>query len=82
MKTSNFLNLNKKDFWKGLIVALFSSAFATIGTAIAMIADYSTFSFMTLLKAFGIGAFAGACGYLSKNLFTNSEDEFMKKEIK
>lgn len=80
MENSTFLSLNKADFWKGLIVAGFGSAVSTIGTAASMITDFSSFDWMMLLKAFGVGAIIGFTGYLSKNLFSNSSGEIFKKE--
>lgn len=77
---SEFLKLKQSDFWKGLIVAGFSSAVSTIGAAASMIVDFSAFEWSTLLKAFGIGAVIGFSGYISKNLFSNSEGKPFKKE--
>lgn len=79
-QTSKFLQLKSKDFWEGLIMAGFSSATATIGTACSMIADFTAFEISTLTKAFGIGAVIGFSGYLSKHLFTNSDGNILKKE--
>ena len=82
MKNSEFLKLKKSDFWKGLIVACFGSAISTISTAISMITDYTDFKWKTLLYAFLIGFISGLSGYLSKNLFTNSNGDPLKKEVK
>ena len=79
-QNSKFLQLKSKDFWEGLIMAGFSSATATIGTAAAMVADFTTFGISTLVKAFGVGAVIGFSGYLSKHLFTNSDGQALKSE--
>lgn len=77
---SKFGKLSKVDFWKGLIVAAFSAATTTVGTAAAMIMDFTTFEWMSLLKAFGVGLIIGLSGYLPKNLFSNSDGKPFKKE--
>lgn len=79
-KNSKFGQLSKADFWKGLIVASFSGATTTVGTAAAMITDFVAFDPMTLAKAFGVGLVIGLTGYLPKNLFSNSDGEVFKKE--
>lgn len=79
-KKSKFGQLSKADFWKGLIVASFSGAITTVGTAAAMITDFIAFDWMILVKAFGVGLVIGLTGYLPKNLFSNSNGEPFKKE--
>ena len=80
MENSKFLQLKSKDFWEGLIMAGFTSAVSTIGTAAAMVADYAVFEWTTLARAFGIGAIIGFCSHISKHLFTNSDGEPLKLE--
>lgn len=64
------------DLAKGLITA----AFAAVAGIILPLVQSGSFdiNWMTVLKAALVAAF----GYLSKNLFTNSEGQFMKKEPK
>lgn len=72
---SPFLTLNSQDFIKGLVVAVLSSVIAIL---------YSTVQTGSLVfdwKAIGTVALTSALGYIMKNLFTNSNDELMKKEI-
>lgn len=72
---SPFLNLNSQDFIKGLVVAVLSSVIAIL---------YSTVQAGSLAfdwKTIGTVALTSALGYIMKNLFTNSNDELMKKEI-
>ncbi len=80
MNNSEFLKLKSVDFWKALIVAGFSSAFTTLSAAIAIITDFTNFDWKILGAAFGVGMIGGFSGYLSKNLFTNSNGEPFKKE--
>ena len=79
-KNSKFGQLSKADFWQGLIVAVFGAATSTIGTAAVTIADFASFEWTTLIKAFGVGAVIGLAGYLQKKIFTNSQGQFLKKE--
>jgi hypothetical protein len=79
---SEFLKLKKVDFWKGMIVAGFSTAVSTIGTWATIIIESQSFewSWITLAKAAGVGFIGGFSGYISKNLFSNSDGEPFKKE--
>lgn len=73
---SPFLTLNLKDFLKGLLVAVLTAVVTII---------YNTVQASSLAfdwKAIGTVALASAIGYIVKNLFTNSNNEFFKKEIK
>lgn len=73
MKSSIF-TLNKADFLKGLIIAVL--------TAVITVA-YNTVQTGTLSfdwKAISTAAASAALAYIMKNLLTNSEDEFLKKE--
>lgn len=77
---SEFGKLKTMDFWKALVVAGFSSAITTLSAAIAMVTDYATFEWKTLVYAFGIGMIGGFSGYLSKNSITNSDGQMFTKE--
>jgi len=72
---SPFLNLNSQDFIKGLVVAVLSAVITIIYNTVQ--AGSLTFDW----KAIGTVALTSALGYIMKNLFTNSNDELMKKEI-
>lgn len=82
MEKAKFLNLNKQDFWKGLIVAIFGTILSTVGTWATLVINSENFdwSWETLLKVAVVGFIAGLTGYLSKNLFSNSGGEVFKKE--
>jgi len=71
---SPIFTLNKADFLKGLIIAVL--------TAVITVA-YNTVQTGTLSfdwKAISTAAASAALAYIMKNLLTNSEDEFLKKE--
>ncbi len=73
---SPFGKLNLADFGKGLLVAVGSAVFSVIYSTIQ--AGSLTFDW----KAIGITALSAALAYLSKNLFTNSNNEVAKPESK
>jgi hypothetical protein len=69
---SNFLNLNAKDFIKGLIVAVFGALFAGVLELLKagpFVFDWATFQPIVFT------ALSAGLAYLSKNLFQNSEGE-------
>jgi hypothetical protein len=68
---ANFFNLNARDFTKGLIL----SSIIGVMTYLTQIAA-DEFSW----KKLAIAVVITFCGYLVKNLFTNSDDRFAKKE--
>ena len=73
---SNFLKLNVNDLVKGFVVAFLSAAL----TGIVAILDSSALpSIDDLQKAAVVGGTAGL-SYLIKNLFTNANDELLKKD--
>ena len=69
MKQSNFLSLNGNDFLKGLLMAVLVPIFTIVQQSLE--AGVLTLNF----KAICIAAVAGAVGYLTKNLFTASENK-------
>lgn len=73
---STFLKLNTKDFIKGLLIATLTSVVTFIYTIIQagdLVFDW---------KAIGMAALSAALAYITKNLLTNSNDEFLKAENK
>jgi hypothetical protein len=76
MKSSLFLKINLIDFVKGLILAVLTS----IVTIIHSTLENSSLTFDWNL--IGITAVTSAIGYLVKNLLTNSQGQFLKKEVK
>lgn len=74
--TSGFFRLNTTDFVKGLIVAVFGGVIALISASI----EVGSLDFDWAL--IGKTALLSALAYLTKNLFTNSNDEPLTKERK
>jgi hypothetical protein len=73
---SQFFNLNLKDLAKGAIVAIISA----VVTAIIPVIESGTLPTIEQLKAAGWMALTAGVSYLLKNLFTNSDDSFLKGE--
>lgn len=74
---SNFLQLNTRDFIKGLIVA----AICTFLTGMyQLIASGGVINWLTV-KPVVIAAIGSAVSYLTKNLLTNSKGDFMQREV-
>lgn len=82
MERSQYGKLSKTDFWKGFIVAGLGSAITTISTWATLAISNGLFDWewVTLGKTALVGFIAGLSGYLSKNLFTNSNGEPFKPE--
>jgi len=74
MKSSPIFKLNVNDFVKGLLLAVIASVAAIIKTTIE--SGSLAFDWPTIGKY----ALIAALSYLTKNLFTNSDDQFAKKE--
>lgn len=73
---SLFFTLNKVDFIKGLVIAVLTAIITVVYTTI----QSGVFSFDW--KAISIAALSAALAYITKNLLTNSNDEFLKKDPK
>lgn len=73
---SSFFNLNKRDAINGLIVAFLSAALA--GTIAAL--EAGVLPSLDALKSDAIFGLKAAGAYLLKNLFTNSQDQFLAVE--
>ena len=71
---SGYLKLTQHDFTKGLIVSVLSSVLTIMYQTI------ESGSFKFDWKAIATVAAMSAMGYILKNLVTNSNDEFLKKE--
>jgi len=76
--SSKFLNLNTRDFIRGLIVTIIC---AFITGFYQLIASGFTINWMTL-KPVVIAAVGAGVSYLTKNILTNSKGEFMSAEEK
>lgn len=73
MKSSLF-TLNKSDFVKGLVIAVLTGIITAAYTSV------QDGSFKFDWKAISITAISAAFAYITKNLLTNSNDEFLKKD--
>ena len=73
MKSSIF-TLNKLDFVKGLVIAVLTSVITIIYDTVQI--GSLTFDW----KAIYTAAASAALAYILKNLLTNSNDEFLKKD--
>lgn len=76
MKSSAFLKIDLIDFAKGLLIAILTSVLTIIQTTLENLS--LTFDW----KLIGTTAITSALGYLVKNLLTNSQGQFLKKEVK
>ena len=76
MKRSNFLNLNWRDFLKGLLLAMLSAVI----TFIYEVVQAGTAFDSEFFKAMGIVAVSTLLAYLMKNLFENSSGDLAKSE--
>ena len=73
---SKFLNLNAKDFFRGLFVAIMA---AILTGVIEMLDTGVVFSWLTI-KPVLIAGVSAALSYLLKCLLTNSQDQMFKRE--
>jgi ABC-type Fe3+-siderophore transport system permease subunit len=73
---SKFFNLNWRDFFKGLAVAI---ATAVITSLYQKITEGKLFDIETL-KAAGVAGLAALLAYLLKNLITNSQGQIATPE--
>jgi hypothetical protein len=78
MEKSKLLKLDGKDFLRGLLLAVGSACVMGLNQLLTTGAGFTRENIGAVVTA---GISAGLL-YLSKNLFTNSEDKFLKKELK
>lgn len=77
MKNSSFFKWNLKDFIKGLLVAIITTVIGGLYTSLNSGSIPLTWAeWWPILQP---GILAGLA-YLTKNLLTNSDDKFLKKE--
>lgn len=78
MNDSLFLRLGKKDFQKGLIVAILGGVFLPV---LAMLQtpnfDFATLNWSAVITLAINGGISAMAGYLTKNLFTDSQGDFL-----
>ena len=73
---SNFLTLNKRDLFKGLIIAIITAALSGIYQIIQTNSPLN----WTSVKPILAGTVIAVISYLLKNFATNSKGEFMTAE--
>lgn len=73
---SDFLRLNSRDFYKGLIVVVICTFITGL---YQVVANGGIINWITM-KPVVIAAIGAGISYLTKNLLTNSNGEFMKNE--
>lgn len=73
---SKFLNLELKDFLRGLLIAFLT---ALISGVIEMLDTGVVFTWLSM-KPVIIAGVSGALAYLLKCLMTNSQDQMFKRE--
>jgi len=73
---SKFLNLDLKDFLRGLLIATLT---ALISGVIEMLDTGAVFTWLTI-KSVLIAGLSAALAYLLKCLMTNSQDVMFKRE--
>jgi GTPase Era involved in 16S rRNA processing len=71
---STFLSLNTTDFLKGLVIAVLTSVLTIVYTSL------QTGSLVFDWKTIATTALTSAIAYISKNLLTNSKEQFLIKE--
>jgi len=73
---SDFLSLNKKDVIKAIILTFITALL----TGIYQLLQTGTLLTWESLKPVLISSIAATIGYLLRNVFTNSNDEFLRSE--
>jgi hypothetical protein len=83
MKTAKFLSIKQKDFIKALWMFIISSAISIVGDAIMQLISMGVYSLSEIhWREIGLTILVSVLSYLKKNLLTNSNDEFLKKDDK
>lgn len=81
MKSNGFLSLGKSDFLKALWMFLISTTLSVAGDAVIQAVTNGDYSLDSIhWKAIGAAILIATISYVQKNFFTNSNDEFFKKE--
>lgn len=78
MKNTQFFTLGLRDIAKGFLVAMLTAIITGLGTVL----QNGTIPTETELKNLVLIGLSAGIAYLGKNLLTNSNDQFLKKEPK
>lgn len=73
MKRSKFLRLSKRDFFRGMIVAVLTAT----GTYLTVELQSGSAVDAEMFKRVGLSGLIALMAYLIKNLFTNTNDELL-----
>lgn len=73
---SNFLNLNSRDYWKGLIVAVLAVVVGGLTELLNAGAFPTSDQWLSIAKL----AVSAGFSYLLKNLLTNNQDQILTKD--
>jgi hypothetical protein len=76
MKKSKLFSINYRDLFKGLLTTVGTTIFTTIATVVTAGQLFKKEGWTII----GMAAGGSFFGYLGKNFFTNSKDEFATKE--
>lgn len=76
MKTAPFLSLNWKDVLRGFVVAFLTVVITGVSTSL----NNQTLPNLTDIEHLCLLGLGAGFAYLIKNIFTNSDDQLMKKE--
>ncbi len=81
MKTTTFFKLGWSDLLKALIMLVLSTLISLIGDAVLQAVNDQTYSLSAIhWREIGFTILVTVIAYLKKNLFTNSDGDFGKKE--
>jgi len=77
-KQSKFFRLELNDFWKGLLISVFTAIITAVGDLIQKDGSIEELNYKVIMFA----GLAAGIAYIKKNLFTNSEGKILKGEGK
>jgi len=81
MKTSKFLSLATQDWLKAFWMFLISTVVSIVGDALLQAFTSGSYSFDAIhWKQIGAAILVAVITYIQKNLLTNSDDKFLKKD--
>jgi hypothetical protein len=76
MNLSSLFSLNLRDTLNGFLIAFLTAFLTAVSSALSS----GTFPPLSDLKAFALIGITAGVSYITKNLFTNSKGELLKKD--
>jgi VIT1/CCC1 family predicted Fe2+/Mn2+ transporter len=76
MNLSGLFSLNLRDALNGFLIAFLTTFLTAVSSALSS----GVFPPLSDLKAFGLIGITAGVSYITKNLFTNSKGELLKKD--